>query len=563
MTHLRDYQVQANDSIEETLSNNESAMIVMPTGTGKTEVFLEAADRWPQGKVLVVAHREELVYQPWERWNKRTGEHAEIEMGEFRRSSFPKSKLTFASKDSLYREKRLKRAFPDPNEVGLIIIDEAHHAVRQNKTYQRIIDYFSANRDLRVLGVTATPDRADEQALAQTFQAVAFEYPLFDPSGGPSAIGDGWLVPIHQELITVDDIRFDDIKVQGGDFQSKALELEMRQESVLHKVAGPTSEFSKGEQCMVFAAGVQHASRLAEIFNRRMEGRAFCLVSRVPQSENYSHVVNSRDKESRRRALKRFSKGFYQYAVNVGCLTEGYDCPQIQCLSMARPTKSRALAAQMCGRGTRILPNVIEGDGWRLETPEERKAAIAASPKPKITILDFVGNSRHKLVTSADVLGGKFPDEVVEKAKDKLARGESGGEVTRALQEAEVEYAVELEERRSIQAKVQYTSRAINPFGIIDVVAPREPGWHKGRLPTYKQKQALERFGLESHKIERLSFHEASSLMDGLVGRVKNGLATYKQCRVLKKHNVETKDLTRDQASQMIDRLAKNGWTHL
>ena len=208
MNYLRDFQVKCSVDAISALNNFMSALMVMPTGTGKTQTFLEIADQWPQGKVLVLAHREELVWQPWERWKQKTGEHGEIEMGEFRRSSHARSKMTFASKDSLYREKRIKRAFPDPMEVGLIIIDEAHHAVRNNKTYQRILDYFSVNPDLRVLGATATPDRTDEQALGQTFETVAFDYPLMDPAvgddpggcvaqGGCSNDGSGWRRPVH------------------------------------------------------------------------------------------------------------------------------------------------------------------------------------------------------------------------------------------------------------------------------------------------------------------------------------------------------------------------------
>jgi len=179
-----------------------------------------------------------------------------------------------------------------------------------------------------------------------------------------------------------------------------------------------------------------------------------------------------------------------------------------------------------------------------------------------VKILDFVGNSRHKLVTSADVLGGLYPDEVVQKATEKLQS--EGGDVVQALVEAEKEYAVEIEQRREIQAKqVTYSSRRIDPFGILDVVAPREPGWHKGRMPTHKQKSALEKFGLEFHKVDKLSFHEASSLMDGLIKRSQSGLASYKQCRLLKKHGVNTSELTRSRAGELITRLANNNWAHL
>tara|TARA_R110001583_G_scaffold35478_2_gene117959 strand:+ start:42 stop:692 length:651 start_codon:yes stop_codon:yes gene_type:complete len=216
----------------------------------------------------------------------------------------------------------------------------------------------------------------------------------------------------------------------------------------------------------------------------------------------------------------------------------------------------------MCGRGTRVLPGVIEGEDWRLETPDERKAAIAASPKPNIRILDFVGNSRHRLITSADILGGKYPDEVVDLAKEELEK--AGGDVMRALEEAEVKHATLLEERRKIVAtSVRYDARRADPFGILDVVPPREPGWHKGRMPTHKQKEALAKFGIESHKIDDLTFHGACTLMDSLIGRSKGELASYKQCRVLKKHGVDTKELSRQQASGMIDRLAKNNWAHI
>jgi hypothetical protein len=216
----------------------------------------------------------------------------------------------------------------------------------------------------------------------------------------------------------------------------------------------------------------------------------------------------------------------------------------------------------MCGRGTRILPGVIEGDGWRLETPDERKAAIAASAKPNVTILDFVGNSRHRLITSTDVLGGKYPDEVVDLAKEELE--ENGGDVLRALQEAEVKHATHLEERRKIVATgVKWDSRRADPFGILDVVPSREPGWHKGRMPTHKQKEALAKFGVEWHKIEDLTFHGANTLMGSLIERSKERLASYKQCRLLKKHGMATKTMTRQEASSLIDRLAKNDWKHV
>ena len=565
MSYLRDYQVDARDSGLQALSNHESALMVMPTGTGKTEVFLDLIDKWLtmyDSGVLVLAHRQELVWQPWDRWHSKTGGYGELEMGEYHRSNnLRTSSVTFASKDTLYRPKRLRKAFPDPKSVGLIVIDEAHHAIKANKTYQSIIDYFSVNPDLRVLGVTATPDRTDEQALGQTFATVAYDYPLYNPDGD-SAITVGWLCPIEVKSVIVDDINFDSIDVRGGDFAPGQLESEMNREKVIHRVTGPTMELSKGKPVLTFAAGVSHAARMAEVFNRVQPSSAYCLVSTIKPEDKHDFVVDSGDRDARKRMLRQFNNGEFQYLCNVGCLTEGYDAPNVQLLSMARPTQARSLAAQMCGRGTRVLPNVIEGDGWRLDTPEARKEAIADSDKPCITILDFVGNSRHNLASALDVLGGIYPDEVVEKAHD-LARQSSGAvSVVDALKEADEIITLERREREKIKAKATYRVEELNPFSCLDVVARREPGWHKGRLATPKQKEALRRFKVEDGHINEMTFWKAHQLMDKLIERSKEGRCTYKQAKLLSKFGENT-ECSFEQASAKIDKIAKNGWKRL
>lgn len=561
---LRDYQLHVDQEALSRFSNGlRRGMIVMPTGTGKTQTFLSIAHNWPQGHVLVMAHREELIWQPWRRWKQIYGEYGDIEMAEYRRPQLSLSNITFASKDTLYRERRLKGAFPDPKKVGLIIIDEAHHAVRSNKTYQKVLDYFD-HPDLCVLGVTATPDRADEKALGQTFDEVIFDYPLLDPNGGPSAITDGWLCPIRQKYVTVEELNFDDISCRGGDFVDAALERELVRERILHRLTSPTMQLSDG-QTLVFAAGVKQASRMTEIFNRYKPASSYCLVSRCDKDDRHDAVVFSHDKQDRRRMLENFSKGSFQFAVNVGCLTEGFDSPSVRTLSIGRMTRSRSLYAQMVGRGTRVLPNVIEGDGWRFETPDERKAAIADSDKPYVTVLDFVGNSRHSLVSAADILGGSYDDDVVERAKDNAKTKDERDEVDVAeeLRKAAEEVRVEKEKRARIKATAKVKSRSVDIFGTLGVVSTREPGWHKGRQATTKQRQALEKFKIEPHTVESMSFHQASQALDSLVDRSRRGLATYKQCKLLRKHNVATKELTLQKASYLIGRLARNNWRHL
>jgi superfamily II DNA or RNA helicase len=559
MSFLRPYQIECRQAVIDELSNGStSTLYVMPTGLGKTEVGMSLIEEWPDQDcdILWLAHREELVYQPWERWRRRHGEYCEMEMGEYRRSGNG-HRITFASKDSLHPG-RLKKAFPDPRRVGLIVCDEAHHLAKQNESYQHIVRYFAdSNPDFRLAGCTATPDRTDESALGQTFDSVAFDFPLFDPDGGPSAIGDGWLVPIEQEYIVVDELKFEQVGSRGGDFIDSQLQKMILEDKGLYRITAATRELAGGATTLCFTAGIDMAIGQAGILNAEQDGSAFCIVSRVDKEKEYDFVLNSRDKDARRRALKRWGSGEFQFLSNVGVFTEGMDEPSIGCISMGRPTKSRSLYAQMAGRGTRILPGTIEGDGWRLDTPEERKAAIAASGKPSILILDFVGNSRHSLISSVDILGGRYEDDVVQRAKERIGNRQN---VQEALEEAQREISDEMEKRRRIRAKAEAVSRQkVDPFSIAGVVPTREPGWHKGRKPTPGQKRALEKFRLDKNEIERLSFWEANKMLDKLIKNAKEGKCTYKQRKLLVKHGFNP-EMSFAEARVTIDQIASSGW---
>ncbi len=570
MSYLRDYQIAAKLSALSELNDHASTLVVLPTGCGKTETGLEIIDEHP-GNILWLAHREELVWQPWDRWKKRTGEYAEMEMGEYGRSHNG-SRITFASKDSIWRERRLQRAFPDPKSVSLIVIDEAHHAVKQNKTYQAIIDYFSANADLRILGLTATPDRTDEQALGQTFASVAYDFPLYDKSGCGSAITDGWLVPIEQQFVTVQDINFDEVGSRGGDFIDSQLAAQMTKEKALIGQCAAGMEMAGEATTLVFAASISQAIKQAEIFNRHRHESAWAIASKIEDDMRFDFVQDSSDKKGRRRLLKRWGAGDFQFFCNVGVFTEGMDEPTIRTVLMGRPTKSRSLYAQMAGRGTRILPGIIEGKGesgyWRLESPEDRLRAIAASGKPSVRIVDFVGNSRHPLISSIDIMAGVFPDEVAARAKQKAKSKSGSADVQMLLEEAEREIKAEADERRRqdlearkrLTATSTYRAKTVDPFGVLGVIPAREPGWHKGRMPSDKQKAALKRFKVEDREIDRMSFWQASKMLDQLVTRSREHKATYKQCQILAKYGEDGSAISFEQASHKIDQIAKNGW---
>lgn len=535
-----------------------STLIVQATGTGKTIVMGETAARWPRGRVMVLAHREELIDQGAKKIGAMCNEVCGIEMADEHQaesSSFSKHRVVLASVQSLNSNRRGKYRFEkfNPDEFGLLMIDEAHHATAP--TYRRVIDWFYRNHELKLLGVTATPDRTDEEALGQVFDSVAFEYGILD------AVNDGWLVPIEQQFVHVEGLDLSGCKSHKSDLQDADVARVMAQEGLLHKVVGPVIELAGDQPTLVFAASVEHAHKMAEIFNRHKPHSAFA-------------IDGTTDKEIRREQLAAFSRGEFQYLVNMGVFLEGFDEPRIGVVAMARPTKSRALYAQVAGRGTRPLPGVVDG----VDDVETRKALIAGSDKPAMLMLDFVGNSgRHKLVCTADILGGNESDEVIERATENAKAESKAGrkvnmreQIDKAREELEEEIRQKHErdrqeaealakKRQHIIAKAKFSTKAVNPFDIFDIVPKREPGWHKGRMPTEPMKAALKKFGVDQGTIDSLSFCQAGEMLSLCSKRRKQGLCTIKMAKQLARFGYSP-DMKFEEARQIMDKLAANKW---
>ena len=420
----------------------------------------------------------------------------------------------------------------DPEEFGLIIIDEAHHATADS--YRRILSYYGRNPALRILGVTATPDRADEQAMGKVFDSIAFEYGILD------AINDGWLVPIKQQWVTVEGLDLSKVRTTAGDLNEGDLEKVMVDEENIHGVVSPTLEISGERATLVFTASVAQAELTADVFNRHKPNSAICIHGGTPKDE-------------RRLLLERYSKGDFQYLCGCGVFLEGFDEPRIQVIAMARPTKSRALYAQAIGRGTRPVSPPRE------LTPDERKTAILSSSKPEMLVLDFVGNSgRHKLISTADILGDALPDEFVERAV-KLAQTK-GQPVDMLAEFEDLERIVEDEKRKKIVANAKYHAQSMDPFDIFDITPPREPGWHKGRKPSEKMVAMLDRAGIPT---KELSHVQAKKLIGEMFKRREQNLCTFKQVKTIRKYGVDASNWKFQEASDYITKLAANKWQPL
>jgi superfamily II DNA or RNA helicase len=547
----RPYQEQAIKGIWDEFDRVKSTLVVLPTGCGKTVTFAEAAHRWPLGRVLMIAHREELIYQMARTVKRITGEDPAIEMADHQSDEnglYTKAKVVVGSVQTLCRPKRHLKF--DPTEFGLLVVDEAHHDVPTCSTYRMIRDHFGQNSELRILGVTATPDRTDGLALGQSFDSVAFEMDL------PTAIEQGWLVPIMQRYAMVESLNFERIKERKkGDFSDKEVESVYDEPQTCHEVAATVHQIAQGKKSLIFMPGVESARKVASILNRIEAITAASLVG-DDESTKRTHV------------LREYKHGSIQYLVGCAIFTEGFDEPSIEYVFNGRPTKSRSLYTQMVGRGTRTLEGVLTPD-LNGATNEERRQRIAESPKPCVYVVDLVGVSQKlKLVTTADLLGGRYTDEVRKRATK--AAEESAGDVDiseelkRAKAELDREKAEEaarkeLEDQRrreskmtGMYAEVKLMQEYVDPFGYGQGGHARQT--HDSKF-TDRQRETLKRHGYDP---DNLTYPEGKRII-GEIFASFGGAPTPKQIEALSKRG-ENDVKTKEKAEALFAILKAANW---
>lgn len=539
---LRDYQLAAVEAVERAWQADDSTLLVMATGCGKTVVAAHVIDRAPQGRVMFLAHREELIWQAQAKIRAVTGVEPGVEMADYRADShiWGKHRVIVSSVQTQYSgmDGAGRMSQFDPNEFSVLIADECHHYI--SPSYKRVIDYYRQNPNLKVLGITATPQRHDKLAMGAIFQSVAFTFDIL------AGIDHGWLVPIDQQLVTVEKLDLSAIHTVAGDLNQGELAKVLEDEENLHGIAAPVVQIAGNRKTLIFCASLKQAERVCEIINRLK-----------PESARWVH--GGTPKEERRQLFADYANRRFQFLVNVGIATEGFDDPGVEVVVMARPTKSTSLYTQVIGRGTRPLAGLVD----QYDDPEDRKIAIAESSKQAVLIIDMVGNSgKHKLITSADILGGKYPEEVIAKAK---AKAESQAvDMRQALEEAAEELAKEREEqqrreaakRAQVKAKATYSTRKVDPFDILDLQPQQEMGWDTSKPLTEKMVEFLEQRGVNTGD---LSYAEAGRLINEIKRRYEAGECSYKQAKLLKKYGLPT-NAKRTEAKEWIDAIAANGW---
>ncbi len=418
----RDYQLRADAAIDVALSAHRSTLVTMATGTGKTVLFAMQARK--RGNALVIAHETSLIEQAAQKLRHVTGEYVAVEKAE--RRDRANARYVVASMQTL-RGDRLKFFAQSHAHIDLIVIDEAHRALA--KSYRDIIAAFP---HAKVLGVTATADRGDKKAMGLVFDSVAFRYDIVD------ATADGWLTPFEWYPMDVTGVNLDEVGLKGGDLDQDELDEQLVAQA--GQMAQAVVQHCKGLRTVAFCPGVKSATLAAEAVNRLEPGAARAIYGELPDHE--------------KAAVKAaHARGEFPYLFNCAILIEGYDDPRLAAIVDFAKTKSRARFAQKLGRGSRLWPTGID----HLATPEERRAAIATSPKPTCKFFDAnYGQHGHTLAGPVDLLGGRYDDETKERAKKKLA--ETGGSVEGALELAAAELAEE--NRRKLARLAAKAARA-------------------------------------------------------------------------------------------------------
>ena len=372
MLTLRPYQEQAIDGLFQFWSLKQgNALIVLPTGTGKALVNAEicrVCHEWDNNvRIVMLTHVRELVAQNaselLELWPQ-----APVGIYSAGLNQRRIRQITFASIQSVYSK---AQAF---GHVDIVIVDEAHLIPNKGSTmYRRFLDELAAiNPKLRVVGLTATPYRLGTGRLDDgddaLFDGVAYEY------GVGEAIEEGYLTPLTTRGTQM-KLDTTGVGTVGGDYKQGELE---RAVDTLDANARAVDEIMKHginrASWLVFCAGIDHSKHVAALLKVR---GVECAV-----------ITSETPAEERKRTIADFKAGKIRAIASMNVLTTGFNAPAVDLMAMLRPTKSRGLYIQMCGRGTRN----VYAKGYDLATKEGRLAAIANGSKPDCLVLDFARN---------------------------------------------------------------------------------------------------------------------------------------------------------------------------
>lgn len=510
---LRPYQQEAREAIFEQWDGGVlKTLLVLPTGCGKTIVFAKVTEDCVRrgDRVLILAHRGELLEQAADKIRQSTGLGCAVEKAEetCMGSWF---RVVVGSVQTMMREKRLGQ-FPE-DYFQTIIIDEAHHCI--SDSYQKVLNHFSS---AKILGVTATPDRGDMRNLGSYFESLSYEYTL------PKAIKEGYLSPIKALTIPL-KIDMTGVGVQAGDF--KASDISTALDPYLQGIAQEMEKYCKDKKTVVFLPLVKTSQKFRDLLN----------------AHGFRAAEVNGDSQDRSEVLEAFDRGEYNVLCNSMLLTEGWDCPSVDCVVVLRPTKVRSLYCQMVGRGTRLSPG-----------------------KDHLLLLDFLWHTeRHELCHPASLICQD--EEVAKKMTEHIEQAGCPVDIEEAEKTAAEDVVTQREEAlaKQLEEMKRRKKKLVDPLQFEMSIQAEDLsgyvpafGWEMGP-PSEKQKATLEKLGILPDQIENAG--KAAKILDRLDKRKEEGLTTPKQIRFLEGRGFQHVGTWQfETARKLIDRIAANGW---
>lgn len=323
---LFDYQEDMKERIEKALRLHRSVMAQMPTGTGKTYLLTAVIDSFvsnnPKEKVWIVAHRRELVSQIDETVRK------------FHSYSSSNTSSLLSSVKAMSIQWLMRHYDEIEEEPGMIVIDEAHHALA--KTYKEMWERFPK---AKFLGLTATPCRLNGKGFTDLFDVLVQSWSV------PEFISKGRLATYDFVSIKSDGMTqrlIDSLQKRGadGDYQNKEMDMLLNKKPSIERLYRSLEEFGKDRKGIVYAINISHAQKITKLYQEHGV-KAIAIDSKTPATE-------------RQQDIEAFKKGDIQVLVNVDIFSEGFDCPDVEFVQLARPTLSLAKYLQMVGRGLRV-----------------------------------------------------------------------------------------------------------------------------------------------------------------------------------------------------------------
>jgi len=510
---LRDYQIEAREGIHHAWDTGQKrTLLVLPTGCGKTVVLSKVAeDEVKKGKrVLIMAHRDELLNQAADKLRMVTGLEASFEKAGIS-SLGSTAPVTVGSVQSLTRPNRLERIPTD--YYNIVIVDEAHHAL--SDTYLRVLDHFP---EANVLGVTATPDRGDKKQLSKYFDGIAYEYEL------RRAIREGYLAPVLAQMIPL-EVDISHVAIQNGDYSAQDVGNAL--DPYLERIVQEMAHYCAGRKTVVFLPLVATSQKFCRMLNEA--GISACEINgNTPNREEI---------------LSEYTNGKTSVLCNSMLLTEGWDCPAVDCIVILRPTRSRSLYQQMVGRGMRISPG-----------------------KENLLLLDFLWMSeKHSLCRPSSLISKN--EQIAAKMNERLAKDDGLYDLMATEESAERDVLAEREQTLAEELALQKKRKArlVDPLQFMlsiedEDLAGYTPtfAWEMGPA-TEKQLAYIAKLGIEPESVQNMGM--ASMLIDRLTQRYYAGLATPKQIRLLERQGFQhVGTWPKTAASNMISQLMQNNF---